>query len=195
MNSRVRSRGGNGLPSTAMASLAVTSSAGELMTRPLTVTRPCVIHSSASRREARPARDTTLAMRSPDFLTRGGCGARLSNSGCALAIGATAAERRTFCKNLAVVLVLAARPIVTRFAARMLLPVGAAFGPSRVALRSLAGTVEFRAILARTRKARTLLAAAVVARPIKARLVEIARAVAGGTGIALAAILALLPRL
>ena len=51
MNSRVRSRGGNTLPSTATTSLAVTSSAGELMTRPLTVTRPCVIHSSASRRE------------------------------------------------------------------------------------------------------------------------------------------------
>src|SRR5438445_4906240 len=73
----------------------------------------------------------------------------------ALAIGATAAEGRTFCKNLAVVLVLAARPIVTSFAARMLLPVGAAFGP-------LTGTVEFRAVLARTRKTRTFVAAAVV---------------------------------
>ena len=70
----------------------------------------------------------------------------------------------------------------------MLLPVGAA-------CRSLAGTVEFRTILARTREARTLLAAAVVAGAIKARLVEIARAVTGGTGVTLAAILALLPRL
>ncbi len=43
------------------------SSAGELMTRPLTVTRPCVTISSASRREARPARDSTLAIRSPAF--------------------------------------------------------------------------------------------------------------------------------
>ena len=81
MNSRVRSRGGNGLPSTVMTSLAVTSSAGELMTRPLTVTRPCTIHSSASRREASPARDTTLAMRSPDFFFARRRGARFSNSG------------------------------------------------------------------------------------------------------------------
>jgi hypothetical protein len=113
----------------------------------------------------------------------------------ALTVSATAAERRTFCKNLAVVLVLAARPIVTRFAARMLLPIGAAFGPSRVAVAiPLTRTIEFRAILARTGKARTLLATTVVARPVKARLVEIARTVTGGTGIAFAAILALLPR-
>src|SRR3954469_22395141 len=91
----------------------------------------------------------------------------------ALAIGAAAPERRTFCKNLGVVLVLATRPIFTRFAARMLLPVGAA-------LRPWAVTVEFRAILARTRKARTLLAAPVVARRVKARLVEIARTITGG---------------
>src|SRR4051812_34090346 len=103
----------------------------------------------------------------------------------ALAIGAPAAERGAFCKNFAVVLILAAG--TSAFAARMLLPVGAA-------CRSLAGAVEFRAILARTRKARTLLAAAVVARAIKTRLVEIAGAVAGGTGISLTAILALLPR-
>jgi hypothetical protein len=78
----------------------------------------------------------------------------------------------------------------------MLVPVGAAFGASRVAVAiPLTGTIEFRAILARTRKARTLLAAAVVARPVKARLVEILRTVTGRTGIALAAILALLPRL
>src|SRR6185503_6121997 len=44
----------------------------------------------------------------------------------ALAISATTAERRTFCKNLAVVLVLATRPIFTGLAARMLLPVGTA---------------------------------------------------------------------
>src|SRR5437868_6865847 len=120
MNSRVRSRGGSTLPSTAITSLAVTSSAGELMTR----------------------------------------------------------------------------PVVTRFAARMLLPVGAAFGSSRVAVAiPLAGTVEFRTVLARTRKPGTFFAAPVVTRAVKAWLVEIARTVTGGTGIALAAILALLPRL
>ncbi len=132
-------------------------------------------------------------MRSPDFLTFGGCGAALFEFGLALAIGATAAERRTFCKDLAVVLVLAARTFVTRLAARMLLPVGAAFGP-------LTRTIKFRTIaggtiLARTREARTLVAAAIVAGTVEARLVETARAIAGGTGIALAAILALLPRL
>ena len=171
MNSRVRSRGGNGLPSTVMTSLAVTSSAGELMTRPLTVTRPCVIHSSASRREARPARATTLAMRSPDFFSRGGRGGALVEIGLALAIGAAAAERRTLCKDLAVVLVVAARPTSSpRFAARMLLPVGAAFaragrycvGPRRG--RSNFGRSPVRTILARTRKARTFIAAAIVAR-------------------------------
>ena len=70
----------------------------------------------------------------------------------------------------------------------MLLPVGAAFGP-------LARTVEFRAIFTRTRKARTLLPAAFVAGSVKARLVEIARTIARGTGVALTAILTLLPRL
>jgi hypothetical protein len=112
----------------------------------------------------------------------------------AFTVSATAAERRTFCKNPAVVLVLATRPIVTGFAARMLLPVGAAFPRVALAIPVLARTIEFRPIVARTGKARTLLAAAIVARPVKARLVEIARAVTGGTGIALAAILALLPR-
>ena len=106
----------------------------------------------------------------------------------ALAVGATAAEGGTLCKNLAVVLVLAARPILTRFAARMLLPVGAALG-------ALARPVELRPILARTGKARTLFATAVVAGAIKARLVEIARSITGGTRITLAAIFALLPRL
>ena len=66
----------------------------------------------------------------------------------------------------------------------MLLPVGTAFGPVT------ARAVEFRAILARTRKPRTLLAAAFLT-----RLVEIARAVAGRAGIASAAIIALLPGL
>ncbi len=80
----------------------------------------------------------------------------------------------------------------------MFLPVGAAF-------RALTRTVEFRtiprgAILARARKARALVATPIVARLVvtglvKTRLVEIARAVAGRTRIALAPVLALLPRL
>src|ERR1700688_4466334 len=75
--------------------------------------------------------------------------------GRALAIGATAAERRTLGENLAVVLVVAARPV--GIAARMLLPGGAGF----------ARTLELRTILARTRKPRTLVAAAVLARFVK----------------------------
>src|SRR5215467_13135594 len=50
-----------------MRSCAVTLSAGELMAFPFTVTRPAAIQASASRREARPARAITLAMRSPDL--------------------------------------------------------------------------------------------------------------------------------
>src|SRR5205823_2840176 len=93
----------------------------------------------------------------------------------AFTVSSTAAERRTFCKNLAVVLVLATRPIVPRFTARMLLPVGAA-------LRPVTGPIEFRAIFARTGKARTLIATAVVAGSVKARLVEIARTIARRAG-------------
>ena len=48
-----------------MRSRAVTLSAGERITVPLTATRPATIHASASRREASPARAITLAMRSP----------------------------------------------------------------------------------------------------------------------------------
>ena len=48
-----------------MRSEAVTLSAGEEITLPLTATRPAAIQASASRREARPARAITLAMRSP----------------------------------------------------------------------------------------------------------------------------------
>ena len=111
------------------------------MTRPLTVTRPCVTHSSASRREASPARATTLAMRSPLFFFGSAARRPLVEVGLAFAIGAAAAERRTLGKNLAVVLVLAARPVFTGFVARMFLPVGAAFRP-------LTRTVEFRAVAA-----------------------------------------------
>ena len=63
-NSRVRSRCGSGLPSTAMLSFAPTLSAGDRITAPLTATRPASIQASASRREASPARAITLAMRS-----------------------------------------------------------------------------------------------------------------------------------
>src|ERR1700719_2236047 len=86
----------------------------------------------------------------------------------ALAIFAAATECRTFCKYLAVVFIVAARPIGDRcLAARMLLPVGAAFGPLArpVEFRTLAKrAIAWRAIFARARKARTLVAATVLAR-------------------------------
>ena len=63
-NSRVRSFCGSGLPSTVILSVAVTFSAGDVILLPLTDTRPASIQASASRREARPARAITLAMRS-----------------------------------------------------------------------------------------------------------------------------------
>ena len=56
----MRSRRGNGLPSTVMRSRAVTLSAGDAIVAPLTATRPAAIHSSASRREASPARAIDL---------------------------------------------------------------------------------------------------------------------------------------
>ncbi len=128
-------------------------------------------------------------MRSPDFLLARRPGRALLEIRFALAIGATAAERGAFCKNLAVVLVVAARPVA--IAARMFLPGGSLartieFG---TVLTAFAGPVEFRplakwaialrAILARTRKSRTLLAAAVLARLIEAWFVI----TAGRTGI------------
>ena len=195
MNSRVRSRGGNGLPSTAMVSLR-----GDVERRRIddaAVDGDAALRDPflgiAARGQAGAGHHLGDAL--AGFLDAcGGCGARLSNSGLALAIGTTAAERRTFCKNLAVVLVLAARPIVTRLRC-------ADAPASRCGLRAVQSRCDrdaddrIRAILARTGKARTLLATTVVARPVKARLVEIARTVTGGTGITLAAILALLPRL
>ena len=54
---------GSGLPSTRMRSLGETSSAGLASTVPLTLTRPCSIQRSASRREHSPARASALAMR------------------------------------------------------------------------------------------------------------------------------------
>src|SRR5436309_2535726 len=86
----------------------------------------------------------------------------------ALAVGAATAEGRTFGEDLAVVLVLPARPILTRIAARMLLPVVAGLAAA------LARTLEFRTlakgaialesftlrtILARARKPRAVIAA------------------------------------
>src|SRR5262249_33836069 len=59
---RVRSRMGNGLSSTLIWSSGVTLSAGELITAPLTATRPAAIQVSASRREQRPARAIILAI-------------------------------------------------------------------------------------------------------------------------------------
>src|SRR5205814_2858326 len=92
--------------------------------------------------------------------------------GRALAIGATAAECRTFGEDFAVVLVVAARPIVPGFAARVLLPVGAAFGPTAVARAIATGAIEFRAVIARTRKPRTLVATTVIARSVVMRFVK-----------------------
>jgi len=96
--------------------------------------------------------------------------------GRALAIGAAAAERRTFCKNPAVVLVVAARPIFTGFVARMFLPIGAALGPPRVAIAIPTRPVEFRTVTA-------ILTGPIEFRPFTERAVSL------GT------ILALLPRL
>src|SRR5439155_1854250 len=73
--------------------------------------------------------------------------------GLALAIGATAAKGRTLRKNLAVVLVVAARTVGgAAFAARMFLPVPAAFGAWAAIVTAAAGLLvalearaEFRA--------------------------------------------------
>src|ERR1700724_953738 len=56
-----------------MRSRAVTFTAGDETVLPLMATRPAAIHSSASRREHRPARAITLAMRSSP---RPACGER-----------------------------------------------------------------------------------------------------------------------
>ena len=65
-NSRVRSIGGISMPSRWMLSPGITLKAGEDSARPLTLTRPAAISSSASRREAMPARASRLAIRSPE---------------------------------------------------------------------------------------------------------------------------------
>jgi len=69
------------------------------------------------------------------------------------------------------------------------------FRPVGTAGRPLAGPIEFRAIITRARKARTLVAAAIVAGAVKARLVETTPAFTFRTRITLAAIIPPLPRL
>src|ERR1700737_3647824 len=112
-----------------------------------------------------------------------------------LAIGAAAAERGGVGKYLAVFFVVAARPIGiaakgSRIAARMLLPGATPFARTLEFRAVVAGTIEtgtitLGTILARARKPRTLIAAAILARfvvtgLVKARLVEISCAIAGG---------------
>src|SRR5258706_8423727 len=81
--------------------------------------------------------------------------------GLALAIFAAAAECRTFCKDLAVVFIVAAGPIGrSRLAARMLLPGAAALARTLEFLTGSQWAIAFGAILARTRKKRALIAAA-----------------------------------
>lgn len=130
----------------------------------------------------------------------------------ALAIGAPATEGRTLLEDPALILVFTARPIAeAAFVARMLVPVGAAFGAlaRTVELRTVAtartafavivtaGPVEFWTILARAIKLgpiefgalaeRTITRRTIVARTREARTVIAAAA--------FAAIVALLPGL
>src|SRR6266851_5671284 len=114
--------------------------------------------------------------------------------GLALAVFAAAAECRTFYKDLAVILVVAAGPIGrsigrSRFAARMFVPGTAALARSLEFRTVSKRAIALGAILARTRKARTLVAAAVLARFVetgffKFRSVKITCAIAGRTGVA-----------
>ncbi len=125
------------------------------MTRPLTLTRPCRIHSSASRREHSPARAISLAMRSPAFLAFAGAGSALAPAKIpirlAFAIFAAPAERRPL-------LVGALASLVAAFAPRMLAPgVAGARDP-----------VVARAILSRPIALRTLVAIAREARAVRA---------------------------
>jgi hypothetical protein len=95
----------------------------------------------------------------------------------ALTVLAAAAERRTFYKDLAVVFVVAAGPIGgsiggLRIAARMFLPRTAAFAWT-IELRPLAKRpITLGTVLARARKTRPLIAAAVLTRFVVTRLVE-----------------------
>jgi hypothetical protein len=61
----VRSAARTGRPSTVTRSAAVTFTAGLVSRSPFSDTRPSAIKRSTSRREATPARASTLAIRSP----------------------------------------------------------------------------------------------------------------------------------
>src|SRR6266850_4681844 len=128
----------------------------------------------AARGEARPRHHLGDALAGFLFARRP---RRTSLVRLALAILAAAAERRALYKDLAVVFVVAAGPIARsirrlRVAARMFLPGTSAFAGT-IKLRPLAKwAITLGTILARARKARTLVAAAVVARFVVTRLVE-----------------------
>ena len=135
------------------------SSAGELMTRPLTVTRPCVIHllGIAARGEARTRQHLGDALAGLLRLRRLFAARAAFEITLARAIGAAAAEGRTLLEDPALVLVFTARTIAeAAFAARMLVPVGAALG-------ALARAIEFRTVTA----APTTVAIAVTTGPIE----------------------------
>ena len=86
---RVRSRSGNGVPSTVTTSRLPTITAGLSSTLPLTATRPSVIQLSTSRREPSPARAMTLATRSGLVL----CSIAAARSRSCFASGAEAVAR------------------------------------------------------------------------------------------------------
>src|ERR1700687_6120383 len=98
----------------------------------------------------------------------------------ALAIGAAAAERRALGENLAVVLIVAARPIRiavkrSRLAGRMLLPGTTPLSPVAVAIPPR--TLKFRTVLAGTVELRPLAEwpltrGTILARPVAARVVK-----------------------
>src|SRR6185437_15620973 len=80
---------------TAMRSEGVTLRAGEEMTAPLTATRPATIHASASRRDARPARAITFAIRSP-----GTCFPEVSAMGRLRRAGTCPGHPRLLCRSV-----------------------------------------------------------------------------------------------
>src|SRR5882672_9692171 len=161
----------------------------------------------AARGQPCPRHDFRNALARFLFARRPGC--PFLEIGLALAILAAAAERRTPGEDFALILIVAARPIGIsvkglRLAARMLLPGAALFARTLEFRTVFTRTIEFRplakwafplgAILARTRKTRTILATAILA-----RFVEIPRTIARRAGIAPGMIgracIALLPRL
>ena len=120
-------------------------------------------------------------MRSPDFLSRGGRGRRRSSA--ALAIGAAAAEGRALGEYLAVVLVLAARPVISAASLRgcscqAVRPSGADAG-GRISGGRIGRSSRDRENRGRSSPPR-LVARLVVARLVEARLVEIRAPSRGG---------------